>query len=352
MTEATTDPAHALLVLRPMPAIGEVIANKYVLGPALGVGGMGIVHRAVQLTLDRSVAIKIVRPELSDSAYIRERFRHEALAASRAAHHNVIPIIDYDESRPTEPFLVMALVEGERLGKLHAETGPWSLHRVGALVVQVLDALAAMHAKRIVHGDVKADNVLVARVPTGEHATLIDFGLARLPDVPCETPRILSGTPEYLAPEIIRGETPTAASDLYGVGVMLYALLAGRTPFSSGDRQTVLSRQLDEPARPLSELCAAGAIPPELDRLVARALEKHPHERIAAAATFRSTLAAITMHRYEPVLELAPNARDLIETEPGASLERSVSGACCSRSRRSTKESEIERVPASSPKPV
>jgi len=284
-----------------MHSVGDVIAEKYVLAQHLGTGGMGVVYRATQAGLERDVALKLVRPELASSLGVRERFWHEAIAASRAAHRHVIPIIDYDGTHGAQ-FLVMPYVPGQRLGALVKATGPWSLDRIRRVVKQLLAALVAAHARMIVHGDVKCDNVLVSREDNQEFVTLIDFGLARLPDHPRTEAdgAIVSGTPDYLAPEVIEGCAPTAASDLYSVGVILYELLAGCTPFGGADTPTILARHLDQPVPPLAGVCRDRAIPPSLERLVMRALDKDPRTRISRASVFRDELCAIPTHEKLP----------------------------------------------------
>lgn len=281
--------------------IGDVIAEKYVVEDRVGEGGMGVIYRATQPALQRDVAIKLLRPALADSAIARERFQHEAIAASRAAHRNVVPIIDYGEWHRA-PYLVMPFVAGERLGHVLARSGPWALRRIRAVIDQLLAALVATHARSVVHGDIKTSNLIVSQEDERDHLTLMDFGLARLLDQPrIDESRTMSGTPEYLAPEVIGGEPPTPASDLYGVGIILYELLAGSTPFAGVETETVLARQLHEPVPPLAEACPGREIPLDLERLVMRALEKDPRVRITQAATFRDALSMIRLAR-EPTL--------------------------------------------------
>lgn len=277
-----------------MATPGDVIAEKYVVDDVIASGGMGVVYRATQLPLQRRVAIKLLRPELQDSSVIRGRFRREAIAAARVVHRNVIAILDYHEVK-SETCLVMPYVRGLRLGEARVRCGAWSLQRILGVFDQLLAALAATHALGIVHGDVKSDNVLRSEDGDGEHVTLIDFGLARLPDEPCDRTSGISGTPEYLAPEVIEGHEPTSASDVYSAGIIIYELLAGVTPFSGGDACIVLARHLDEPVPSLRDRCSHTSIPEALERVVMRALEKDPQLRFDRVTAFRDALNAIRL---------------------------------------------------------
>jgi len=269
----------------------------YVLGELLGRGGMGAVYSARQPSLDRTVAVKLLHPELATVPGIVDRFRTEALAGSRLSHPNVARVLDFGVSAEGTPFLVMEHVAGERLSRILEREGPLPARRACALVCQLLRALDAAHMAGVVHADVKSDNVLVSTGRDGHDiAILIDFGIARLADRPLPDDggdeHILSGTPEYLAPEVIAGTPPTSASDLYGAGVVLYELLTGETPFHGGSAATIFQRHFDEDAIAPSLRCPDAEIAPALDRIVLRALAKDPSMRYASAAQFATALTA------------------------------------------------------------
>jgi serine/threonine protein kinase len=251
----------------------------------LGIGGMGVVYAAVQRSLDRTVALKMPRSELATDPSVRRRFRNEGLAGSRVDHPNIARVLDYG-SHGDSLFLVMELAPGRSLGELAAR-GTMPVATAVGVVRQIVAALAHVHAAGIVHGDVKCGNILVETLRDG-HAMprLIDFGLARIGSDSTRDgeDRLVSGTPEYLAPEIIRGEPLTYAADVYSIGIVLYELLAGATPFAGGKSAQILTRHLETLPVPLSWRCRAHAIPPALDQLVARALAKQPSERFADAA--------------------------------------------------------------------
>src|SRR5262249_7262618 len=147
------------------------------------------------------------------------------------------------------------------------------------IALQIVRALDAVHAAGVVHGDIKSDNFLVEQTATGDHVTLIDFGLARIgADAPAgendADDRLISGTPEYMAPEVIRGEGCLPSSDLYGAGVILYELLTGATPFAGGKATEVMQRHLDDVVIPPSLRRPERPIPPALDDIVLHALAK------------------------------------------------------------------------------
>lgn len=274
----------------------DATVGGYVLGELLGRGGMGAVYAARQPSLTRTVAVKLLHPELVTDPRIVDRFRTEALAGSRLSHPNVAGVIDFGVTADGTPFLVMEHVAGERLGCILEREGALPARRACALVCQILAALDAVHAAGVVHADVKSDNVLVEPGRDGDVATLIDFGIARLADRPAldddAAERILSGTPEYLAPEVIAGAPTTAASDLYAAGIVLYELLTGSTPFRGDSTAVIFQSHLDEDAIAPSLRRPDAEISPALDRVVLRALAKTPAMRFASAEKFAIALAA------------------------------------------------------------
>ena len=277
------------------PGSDTWIAGKYRLGDCIGAGGMGAVYRAEQPALARTVAIKFLHRELAGDPAVAERFRIEAIDTARLRHPNTVAVLDYGEHDDGTPFLVMEFVDGWTLGQLIRVEGPPSLRRTAHLVGQILAALGSAHRAGIVHADVKSDNVLVeARPDEGERVKLVDFGLARVgrPAEPGASPAgLISGTPDYMAPEVIAGAPPTPAADLYAVGVILYELLTGATPFGGGTPADVLVRHLEDPVVPPSLRCPDRPIPAELEDVVVRALAKSPHERFPDAAALAAAIA-------------------------------------------------------------
>lgn len=294
--------------------------SKYVLGDRIGEGGMGVVHRAEQPALARTVAIKLLRSELTRDRRMNARFRAEALAMARLSHPNLVTVIDYGETEEGTPFLVMEYVHGRSLGELVRTGGEISVERAIALTLQVLSGLAAAHAAGVIHADVKSDNVLVWNGHDGrERVKLIDFGLAQGPAVDGEQGRSgeVLGTPEYLAPEVIRGSRPARPADLYGVGIILYELLTGAPPFTGSTPAEIMSRHLEEDLVPMAIRRPDRPILPMLESIVAHALAKSPDHRISDALAFATAL------------ELA--------------------SATCAETERSTRPDRLEGAPAISP---
>jgi hypothetical protein len=271
---------------------GDVIGG-YVVDVLLGIGGMGVVSSALQQSLDRPVALKVPHPELASDPQVRRRFCAEAQAGFRLHHRNLVRVIDFGDHGGV-PFLVMERVVGLRLGEMLRDHGPMSVAAAVELVLQLLAGLQDAHAHGIVHADVKCDNILVETLPDGSTVPrLIDFGLARFIDDPAGD-SMVSGTPEYLAPELIRGALPTFASDVYAVGVMLYELICGDTPFSGGTSSDVMARQLADDPVPLSWRCPGREIPSGIEDVIARALAKQPEARYRDAAAFAAALEQLT----------------------------------------------------------
>jgi serine/threonine-protein kinase len=256
---------------------------------------MGVVFLADQPALARTVAIKLLHPSIAVNRLQVRRFCEEAVAASQVHHPQAVTVLDHGYQRDGTPFIVMEHVPGRLLSKI----GDVSVPRALKLVDQLLDILAAAHASGVVHADVKSDNVIV---DDEDRVTLIDFGLARVDGVGVSDELVtecgvVSGTPEYMAPELALGDKPTKASDLYAVGVILYELLTGAPLFEGRDASAIIDCHLDEIVRPPSLRRPERAIPTALDRVVLRALAKRPQARFKDAAEFARALAgAIAGH--------------------------------------------------------
>jgi serine/threonine-protein kinase len=261
----------------------------------LGVGGMGVVYRAE--IGGRPYALKVLHPDRVGDLRAIQRLRDEATVGGVVSHDNVVSVIDAGAALDGAPYLVMEYVRGEPLGDVIEREGPMGLRRALSIVRQLLSGLQALHRAGIVHADVKSDNILVDLDGDEPHAKLIDFGLARfsaarvVDDLASE--RLLSGTPEYMAPEVIRGEPASFAADLYAVGVILYELVTGTTPFSGGASTDIMARHLHDEVVPPSLRCADRDLPTALDNAVLRALQKRPAARFPSAAAFEAALASV-----------------------------------------------------------
>lgn len=270
------------------PWAGRVIAGRYRIIEPIGQGGMGRVYRAVQLTLDREVALKVIAPGALASDDIGSRFLSEARAASQLSHPNVIQIIDFGVTSLEdghELFLVMELLRGRDLADVLAKEGPLPLPRIADILCQTLGALAEAHRVGITHRDVKPENiVLEPRRGGGDHVKLIDFGLARSAGAPRITKTgALTGTPNYMAPEQIEGSTLGPSADLYAVGIVLFEMLAGRPPFDHEVPLKIIGGHLWAPRPDPRHVAPDRHIPAALADVCLRAIAVDPKSRHADA---------------------------------------------------------------------
>jgi hypothetical protein len=276
---------------QPLP---DHIGRYRVLG-RLGAGGMGTVYRAHDPHLERIVAVKVPRLEgpPEERAARVQRFQREARAAARILHPNVCPIFDVGE-HDGAAFVVMAYVEGMSLEQVLAQRGPFDdLREAVALVAQVLDALAAVHAQGIVHRDVKPGNILL---DAAGRCILADFGLARPEELGAglTSEGVVIGTPAYMAPEQAAGRPDQIGpwTDLYAVGVVLFQLLTGRLPFEGGMAAVLGAVVRDEPPSPRT---FRPDVPADLEAVILRALRKDPRARFVDARDFRAALGNPTV---------------------------------------------------------
>ncbi|MHB8876213.1 MAG: protein kinase domain-containing protein [Myxococcaceae bacterium] len=285
-----------------------VLERRFRVVRLLGSGGMGQVYLAEQVSLGRSVALKVLRKELTLVPGMAERFRREALLLSSVDHPAVVRVIDFGYSTEAA-CLVMELAEGQTLDAALRE-GPMSVERGLRLLVQLAEGLAAIHHQGIVHRDLKPENVLLTRAARGEQAKLLDFGIARLaqPEVGSSTTQagMVLGTPEYIAPEQASGGAVEARTDLYSFGVMAFRTLSGALPFPGPSPREFLFQHLSaQPAR-LEAVTPRLARAPELCRLIAACLEKDPSRRPASAAALGAELAALAELPARPPLPQHP----------------------------------------------
>ena len=251
-----------------------------------GRGGMGVVYRAVQLDLNRPVALKLIAADRAADPAFRERFQRESRLAALIDHPNVVPVHGAGEA-DGQLYLVMRYVPGTDLHRLLKHDGPLEPLRAAEFVAQVGAALDAAHAAGLVHRDVKPANVLIA----GDHAYLGDFGLTRLlssEEQLTETGQWL-GTTDFSAPEQLQGERVDARVDVYSLGCVLHAALLGRPPYPRSTMPATVLAHLQDPVPRPSE---SGA-PAGFDRVMARALAKNPQDRYPSAGDLgRAALAA------------------------------------------------------------
>lgn len=271
-------------------APGVLIGDKYRLIETIGTGGMGVVYRAEQLTLGRTVAIKMLRPEHVGSAERVHRFHLEARAASRLCHRGSVALYDFGITPEGTPYLVMEYVAGQSLSEFIPYRWPVPLGLVVDLGLQIVSAIADAHAAGVIHADIKSDNVLVETRRDGAPRTkIVDYGLARLAD---EAGAGTYGTPGYVAPEVACGQAVTVASDIYSIGATLYEMLTGSPPFDGDTAEEILDRQVADTIVPPSQRQPSRGISSELETVVMRALAKDPRRRYHSAMSLSAALEA------------------------------------------------------------
>lgn len=260
----------------------------------LGAGAMGVVYEAERPD-GTLVAVKVMDPTHRDDEYRARKFRDEGIAGRIVCHPGVVAVLECGQTPDGIPYIVMERVRGENLGAL-IRRGELGMSDAIDLACQLLRALHAMHEVGIVHGDVKSENILVeVRPDHGLSLKLVDLGLAKvwLDESEPQTLDSISGTPDYMAPEIILGHGVSPATDIYAASVLLYEMVTGMTPFGGGEGPDILARQLDQVATPPSERVPEIDIPPELDQIVLCGLAKAPKDRHRSAARFADALAAL-----------------------------------------------------------
>jgi serine/threonine-protein kinase len=280
--------------------LGRVLGGKFRLRSYIGAGSSGTVYQADQVALGRTVAVKILNPDLASDARLVGRFHDEALAASRLNHPNTVSVIDYGQAEDGLLYIVMEFLRGVTLTRIIEEESPLSVERMVDLAGQILSCLEDAHEAGVVHADLKSDNIVVEHRRGGWYLVkVVDFGIARIMGAPRsnDDERTICGTPEYMSPEIISGHDPTVASDLYSVGVILYEMVTGQTPFVGGSAIEVLTRHIrEEPVRP-SVRRPDRPINEKLEKAILRALSKQPQDRFATATEFRAALEAAVERR-------------------------------------------------------
>ncbi|HSU75111.1 MAG TPA: serine/threonine-protein kinase [Terrabacter sp.] len=254
---------------------GFVLGDRYVLGARIASGGMADVWAGTDQVLQRSVAIKVMRPDTGHEELFAKRFRDEAVHSAALLHTNIATLFDYGED-DNLAFLVMELVKGEPLSLLLRRRGALPAPEVRSLLGQAALALGVAHEARVVHRDIKPANILVR--PDGL-VKLTDFGIARALDAAGHTRAgEMLGTPHYISPEQAMGEPATGASDLYALGVVAHEMLSGQRPFDRGTPVATALSHVNEPPPPLPD-----DVPLDLAELVTACLSKDPAGRPANA---------------------------------------------------------------------
>ncbi|TWT41297.1 Serine/threonine-protein kinase PrkC [Thalassoglobus neptunius] len=287
------------------------IAGLEVTG-VVGSGGMGVVLKAHDQSLDRVVAVKVMAPHLAASGSARQRFAREAKAAAAVLHPNVIAIHGVSNEQAL-PYLVMPYVGGESLQKRIDVQGPLPLVDILRIGAQVAAGLAAAHEQGLVHRDIKPGNILMEQGI--ERVTITDFGLARaVDDASMTRSGVIAGTPQYMSPEQARGEPIDARSDLFSLGSLLYAICTGHSPFRAETSFGVMHRIMQDSPRPITEINPE--IPIWLEGIVLKLLSKDAGDRFESAGEVAELLEGCLSHTQQPATTPLPEPVPELTSKP------------------------------------
>src|SRR5256886_15467051 len=301
------------------PLIGQTLADKYRIEKLIKSGGMGSVYRGKHVLMDKTVAIKVLRPSLAGDDAVVARFSREAKAASKISHPHAVNVTDFGEAENGIVFLVMEYLDGRTLKDVIKSEGPFAIDRAVEIVRQVAGALDAAHGQGVVHRDLKSDNIMLSQTTGADWAKVLDFGIAKIqqpegvhdPDITAAN--LVVGTPQYMSPEqCSQAGTIDARSDIYSLGVIVYEMLAGHVPFTGESPTVIMMKQVQD--RPPSILAARADLPAGIDQAIAKALAKQPADRFQAAGEFSETLSRASEAGVPfagapiPVADTVPNA--------------------------------------------
>jgi hypothetical protein len=271
--------------------VGQVIADRYHIQKKLGEGGMGQVYLAEHVKMGRRCAIKIMSPAMMKDPDAISRFNREAANASRIGHPNVCAIYDFGETPEGLIYLAMEFIEGRSLNGILDELITLPLARAASIITQCADALQVAHDLGIVHRDLKPDNIMVITARGKDTVKVVDFGIAKAVGADGGAQKVTKtgfvvGTPEYMSPEQLAGDPVDGRSDLYSLALVFYRMLTGGSPFPADSQQETMIKRLTDDPLPLATARPDVRFPPQLQRVLDRALARTPEDRYASAAEF------------------------------------------------------------------
>lgn len=295
------------LELLDTPSHPEILGriDEFEIEQKIGQGGMGIVFRGFDRSLNRPVAIKVMSPHLGTNYVARQRFEREARAAAAVVHPNVVPIYRVSKTKD-QPYIAMALADGLSLQDYVTRHGPFDVKDVVRIAIQIASGLGEAHKQGLIHRDIKPANVLMEKDVS--RVMITDFGLARAADdVMMTQSGCLAGTPHYMSPEQVTGNELDHRSDLFSLGSLIYFIATGKEPFRAESAFAVIHRILHHVPKPARTINID--IPEVLNRIIERLLEKDPDHRIGSATELEELLTRVLAHLQEPSQHRLPDVR-------------------------------------------
>ena len=312
------------LVELPDPLLGRTVAGRFVIAERIGAGGMGVVYRARHEVVGRNVAIKFLSPDLAFEPANRTRFLREARAANRINHEHIIDITDFGETDDGLVYLVMEFLDGTPLNAAIAR-GAIPLERTMRIALQIAQAMARAHELHVVHRDLKPDNIYLLEGYQGDFVKILDFGLAHMRgELRVTATGAVFGTPEYISPEQARGAPIGPGADLYSLGVVLFEMLTGQLPFQ-GSTPDLILKHLREPPRAPS--FHEPLVPPDIDAMILRLLEKEPERRHESAYELAAEIQDWLEANRTSITSVSPVPESLpAEEEDGEPTQETLTG--------------------------
>jgi serine/threonine-protein kinase len=299
------------------PLLGTLVGGRYRLLARIGEGGMGVVYIAEHEAIEKKVAVKVLKDQYAQREDVVARFQQEAKSASRVKHEGVLEVFDFGRTEDHRFFLAMELLDGLDLAQVLERQGALSPPRAVAIAIKIARALDAAHAKGIIHRDLKPENVFVRPLDDGRDAVkIVDFGIAqlraegeeavdpnaKLPGRKLTKTGMIFGTPEYMSPEQAQGKAIDGRVDVYSLGVILYEMLTGSTPFHGETFMAILSAHLMHEVPSLSARAREGfSCSPELEEVVRTALSKDPATRFPSMAAVAEALLSTPEAEADPL---------------------------------------------------
>ena len=280
----------------PDPLIGRTLDGRYRIEAVLGEGGMGLVYRARHAMLNKPLAIKVLKPEVSKDAEVMQRFQQEAQSASAIGSQHIIDISDFGTLPDQSTYFVMEFLDGVSLTKAMEMEHPMRTERLIRVAKQICDALGAAHERSIVHRDLKPDNIyLVKRGNDKDFVKVLDFGIAKVGGASSKLTKAgqVFGTPHYMSPEQCAGANVDQRTDIYALGVILYEMASGRVPFDADNLMGILTKHMYEKPIAPHELPPPVEVPPGLEAIIMKCLEKSTEVRYQSMGEVKADLEAI-----------------------------------------------------------